>query len=217
MRKLIQGIIEFRQQRRSDYAETFAQLALGQHPDVLFIACSDSRVAVNVFASTDPGDMFVVRNVGNLIPPCDVDGRSLADESEASAIEYAMMKLEVSHIIVCGHSDCGAIKALIDGRAQIGPPNLRAWLRHAEPGLAAARRTGAERDLNMVSKRNVLAQLEHIRTYPSVVERLERGALQLHALWFDIRQAEVYYYEQSLDQFVAIDEAEGRRILSTLK
>ena len=83
MRKLIQGIMEFRKQRRSDYAETFAKLALGQNPDVLFIACSDSRVAVNVFASTDPGDMFVVRNVGNLIPPCDVDGRSLADERSA--------------------------------------------------------------------------------------------------------------------------------------
>jgi len=217
MRKLIQGIMEFRRQKRADYAETFATLALGQNPDVLFIACSDSRVAVNVFASTDPGDMFVVRNVGNLIPPCDVDGRSLADESEASAIEFAMMKLEVGHIIVCGHSDCGAIKALVAGRANIGPPNLRAWLRHAEPGLAAAKKSGAEQDVSAVSKRNVLAQLEHIRTYPAVRERIERGAVQLHGLWFDIRQAEVYYYESGLDTFVAIDEAEGRRILSSLK
>ena len=217
MRKLIQGIMEFRKQRRSDYAETFAKLALGQNPDVLFIACSDSRVAVNVFASTDPGDMFVVRNVGNLIPPCDVDGRSLADESEASAIEFAMMKLEVGHIIVCGHSDCGAIKALLEGRAQIGPPNLRAWLRHAEPAVAAAKKTGAEHDVSAVSKRNVLAQLEHIRTYPAVRERIDRGAVQLHGLWFDIRQAEVYYYESGLDTFVAIDEAEGRRILASLK
>jgi len=217
MRKLIQGIMEFRRQRRSDYAETFAQLALGQHPDVLFIACSDSRVAVNVFASTDPGDMFVVRNVGNLIPPCDESGRSLADESEASAIEFALMQLEVGHIIVCGHSDCGAMKALVAGRSLLRPPNLREWLRHAEPALAAAKGTGGVVDLNAVSQQNVITQLEHIRTYPAVRDRLAKDAVTLHGLWFDIRHADVYYYEPDRRTFVQIDDEEGKRILSRLK
>ena len=217
MRKLISGIMEFRRTRRADYVETFAHLALGQRPDVLFVACSDSRVAVNVFASTDPGDMFVVRNVGNLIPPCDEAGVSLGDESEASAIEYAMMRLEVGHIIVCGHSDCGAIKALMGGRTLLAPPNLREWLRHGEPALKAAKKHGREQDANLVSQQNVLAQLDHIRTYPSVRDRIASGAVQLHGLWFDIRAADVYYFEPDKSAFIKIDDDEGQRILSRLK
>ncbi len=166
MRKLIAGIMEFRRLRRADYQDTFAELALGQRPDVLFIACSDSRVAVNVFASTDPGDMFVVRNVGNLIPPSDVDGRSTSDESEASAIEFALSRLEVSHVVVCGHSDCGAIKALCAGRGTIPEPNLRAWLRHAEPALAEARKKGTD-DVRTVSQLNVLAAAGAYRRLPA--------------------------------------------------
>jgi carbonic anhydrase len=216
MRKLIAGIMEFRRLRRADYEETFAALALGQRPDVLFIACSDSRVAVNVFASTDPGDMFVVRNVGNLIPPSDAEGRSVGDGSEASAIEFALGRLAVKHIIVCGHSDCGAITALCAGREAIAEPNLRAWLRHAEPALAAARATGKE-DVSTVSKLNVLRQLEHIAGYPVVKARMARGELQLHGLWFDIRHADVYFFEASTGEFVLIDDEEGARVLERLR
>jgi carbonic anhydrase len=215
MRKLIAGIMEFRRLRRADYQDTFAELALGQRPDVLFIACSDSRVAVNVFASTDPGDMFVVRNVGNLIPPSDVDGRSTSDESEASAIEFALSRLEVSHVVVCGHSDCGAIKALCAGRGTIPEPNLRAWLRHAEPALAEARKKGTD-DVRTVSQLNVLQQLEHIGGYPLVKSRVDRGELQLHGLWFDIRGADVYYFEPLRGKFVLIDDMEGASVLERL-
>ena len=216
MQKLIRGIMQFRRERRADYQEKFAQLALGQTPDLLFIACSDSRVAVNVFGSTDPGDAFVVRNVGNLIPPCDADGRSVGDESEASAIEFAIGRLGVSHIIVCGHSDCGAMKALCAGRATVAEPNLRAWLRHAEPALAAARSAGTA-DVNSVGRLNVLTQLEHIAGYPVVRERLSRGDLQLHGLWFDIRHVDVYCYEPERREFVLIDDEEGERILARIE
>src|SRR6267378_1821163 len=95
MRKLVQGIVDFRKSRRPDYAETFARLALRQKPDALYIACSDSRVQANVFASTEPGDLFVVRNPGNLVSPAGLDGKSLADESEAAAIEFALATAEV--------------------------------------------------------------------------------------------------------------------------
>jgi carbonic anhydrase len=212
MRKLIQGIMEFRREKRADYREQFSHLALGQRPDVFMLACSDSRVAVNVFGSTDPGDTFVVRNVGNMVPPSDEEGRSVADESEASAIEFATGRLEVSHIIVCGHSDCGAIKALCAGRANVTEPNLRAWLRHAEPALAAGKE-----DPNAVSRLNVLIQLEHIAGYPAVRERMERGELQLHGLWFDIRNVDVYCYEPEQKELVLIDDKEGQRILKRLK
>ena len=118
-----------------------------------------------------------------------------------SAIEFATGRLEVSHIIVCGHSDCGAIKALCAGRSNVAEPNLRAWLRHAEPALAAARARGDE-DPNTVSRLNVLTQMEHIAGYPAVRERLGRGELQLHGLWFDIRNVDVYCYEPEQKEFV---------------
>src|SRR5579871_2549496 len=109
MRKLIRGIVDFRKNVRASVKETFAQLALGQRPDTLFIACSDSRVVPNLFASSDPGDLFVIRNVGNLIPPCGERGHSASDESEAAAIEFALTALPVTDIVVCGHSECGAM------------------------------------------------------------------------------------------------------------
>src|SRR3954463_6334170 len=117
MKKLIEGIVEFRRKVRPEYRETFARLALGQAPDTLFIACSDSRVVPNTFASADPGDLFVIRNVGNLIAPAGEDGLSQSDESEAAAIEFALETLNASDIIVCGHSECGAMQAVLHGRS----------------------------------------------------------------------------------------------------
>src|SRR5436189_4919786 len=106
MKKLIRGIVEFRKKVRPGYRETFSRLALGQSPDALLIACSDSRVAPNVFASTEPGDLFVIRNVGNIIAPCGDGGLAIGDESEAAAIEFSTFALNVSDMIVCGHSEC---------------------------------------------------------------------------------------------------------------
>src|SRR5260370_42706510 len=125
MRKLVQGIVDFRNRLRPVARETFARLALGQRPDVLFIACSDSRVAVNVFASTEPGDLFVVRNPGNIVSPAAADGLSVADESEAAAIEFAVGQLAVRAIIVGGPSSCGAMSGLLRGRERVAAPTRR--------------------------------------------------------------------------------------------
>src|SRR3954468_4830459 len=122
MKKLLNGIVDFRKNVRPLVKDTFAQLALGQRPDTLFIACSDSRVVPNLFASSDPGDLFVIRNVGNLIPPCGEDGMSSSDESEAAAIEFALMALPVEQIVVCGHSECGAMNMLAAGHRDEAPP-----------------------------------------------------------------------------------------------
>lgn len=221
MRKLIQGIVEFRRKVRPGAREAFARLALGQSPDTLLIACSDSRVAPNLFASTEPGDLFVIRNVGNLIAPCGEKGLSLSDESEAAAIEFAAAVLRVSDIIVCGHSDCGAMRALLDGRKDPETPHLNAWLRHAEGALRQVRE-GARMDAdlslhNHLSRFNVLRQLDHLRTYPLVRERLAAGRLRVHAWWFDIAQAEVLAYDGPARQFVVIDDAEAARLLARLE
>jgi len=217
MKKLVRGIVEFRQKMLPGYRDTFARLALGQSPDTLFIACSDSRVVPNLFASTNPGDLFVVRNVGNLIPPCGADGHSSADESEAAAIEFASLSLGVQDMVVCGHSECGAMQALVKGREQVGPPNLRAWLRHGEPSLSRIAPDGEARErANQLSQLNVLQQLEHLRSYPHVAERERSGALKLHGWWFELRSASVHCYEPALGRFVLIDEAEAERILARL-
>jgi carbonic anhydrase len=221
VKKLIQGIIEFRKNVRAEYREKFAKLALGQKPDALLIACSDSRVAVNVFASTEPGDLFVIRNAGNIIAPCGEDGRSMADESEAAAIEFATLALNVSDIVVCGHSECGAMRILSEGKQDLPAPHLHAWLRHAEGALRQVRegaRMGAElAQHNQVSQFNVLQQLDNLRTYPVVRERLDAGRLRLHAWWFDIAQAEVLAYEAQSGRFVIIDDDEAERIIARLE
>jgi carbonic anhydrase len=215
VRKLIQGIVEFRKNLRPGYRETFARLALGQSPDALLIACSDSRVAPNLFASTEPGDLFVIRNPGNIISPCGADGISVSDESEAAAIEFATLFLNVRDIIVCGHSECGAMRALTEAKKDPKAPHLHSWLRHAEEAFRLVKegaRPAPELSIsNQLSQINVLQQLEHLRTYPLVRERLKAGRLQLHAWWFDIAQAEVLAYDQQTRRFVIIDEAEAER------
>jgi carbonic anhydrase len=207
MKKLIRGIVDFRKNVRPGVKDVFARLALGQRPDTLFIACSDSRVVPNLFASSDPGDLFVVRNVGNLIPPCDGSSDS---PSEAAAIEFALQTLPIADVIVCGHSECGAMGALLRGRAQLASPFLKNWLRHADASLqrldsAASGDARVERH-NRLSQLNVLEQIEHLKTYPVVRERVQAGRLRLYGWWFDIREADVYDYVSDQVGFRLIDE-----------
>jgi carbonic anhydrase len=212
MRKLVQGIVDFRNRLRPRARETFARLALGQSPDVLFIACSDSRVAINVFASTEPGDLFVVRNPGNIVSPAAADGISVADESEAAAIEFAVGQLKVRDIIVCGHSSCGAMGGLLRGRDSVDGPHLRSWLRHAERALERIPDRTAAGAADQLSQANALLQIEHLRSYPLVKRAENQGELRLHAFWFDIANAEVLVHDPVQGRFVALDERQAERL-----
>jgi carbonic anhydrase len=221
MKKLVQGLIDFHAHVRPNVKDTFARLAQGQAPDALFIACSDSRVAANVFASTDPGDLFVVRNVGNMMPPCGMAGLSVADESEAAAIEFALLSLNLRDIIVCGHSDCGAMAALVAGTAGPESSHLNAWLRHGRAALARLKAGEGEHlappaPQNRLSQLNVLLQLEHLSSYPVVRRRLQAGSLRLHGWWFDIAGAEVSVYDEAKRRFQVIDERTGPELLQRL-
>jgi len=212
MRKLVQGIVDFRNRVRPMARETFARLALGQKPDVLFIACSDSRVAINVFASTEPGDLFVVRNPGNIVSPAAPDGLSVGDESEAAAIEFAVGQLEVRDIIVCGHSSCGAMSGLLNGRESVSAPHLRSWLRHAERALERVPDRTAAEAVDRLSQANVLLQLEHLRSY----EPVRRHDPGLHAWWFEIATAEVHAWDPRAERFRPIDDDHAAQILQRL-
>lgn len=217
MEKLINGIVDFRKNLTEESRTLFANLALGQKPDSLFIACSDSRVVPNLFASTNPGDLFVLRNIGNLIPPY---SSSLQDSSAAAALEFSVLSLNISNIIICGHSECGAMQALAAGTSSPCCPHLKSWLKHGEESLSKVRQgftlNASLSEHNQISQVNVLQQMEHIMSYPFVRDRLEKKQLRVHGWWFDIAHADVYCYEQELKQFVLIDEQEAKLILERL-
>ena len=217
MKKLIRGIVDFRKNVRAGYKDVFARLALGQRPDTLFIACSDSRVVPNLFASSDPGDLFVVRNVGNLIPPCGAPDRRSDEDSEAAAIEFGLHALPITDVIVCGHSECGAMIELARGRGDVESPSLKSWLRHGEGSLkrldSAIPSDGRLERHNRLSRANVLEQIEHLKTYPIVRERWQAGRLGLHGWWFDIKEADVYDYSFEEGHFRLIDEEYARTLL----
>jgi carbonic anhydrase len=186
----------------------------------LLVTCSDSRVAPNVFASTDPGDLFVVRNVGNLIPPSEGDGKSVGEPSGPAALEFALRYLPVSNIVVCGHSECGAMIATLNGLQDDSTPNLQDWLRSGQLALERLEREGAPDPAltrhNQLSQVNALVQVEHIMTYPQVRARMEAGTLRVHAWWFDIANADVYAYEPEQGRFVLMDESEAEAIIARL-
>ncbi len=219
MKKLIRGLLDFQRHTLRPYRATFARLANGQTPDCLFITCSDSRVVPNLLVSTDPGDLFTVRNVGNMVPPSQACGNSTGDLSEAAAIEYALEHLPVTDVVVCGHSGCGAMKALLSGGTEKAP-NLTAWLKNGESAVKAfhtGRNVGVDiPEADRLSQLNVLSQLEHIQTYPVVQARLRAGTLRLHGWWFDIGHAQVHAYQPSVGRFLPIDEAQGEALLREL-
>lgn len=217
MKKLIQGIVDFRKNLTEENRELFAKLALGQKPDALFIACSDSRVVPNLFASTNPGDLFVLRNIGNLIPPA---SHSQQENSISAVIEFSIFTLNVANIIVCGHSECAAMIALAQGVDPLTCPHLDSWLKYGKESFNKVKEgfiINPKLSLhNQISQVNVLQQMEHISSYPFVRERIEKKELRIHGWWFDIAHADVYCFEQELNQFVLIDEKEAELILGRL-
>ena len=220
MQKLLQGILDFRQRVRPGVKDTFAKLAFGQRPDTLLFACSDSRVAVNVFASTEPGDMLVVRNAGNIIPPPSADGKSVGDLSEVAVLEFGVEQLDIRSIIVCGHSECGAISALMTGRAATIAPHLHEWVQFAggalDPGRFVFHAQKPFAPENLVSQRNVLLQLDHLRQYPFIAKKIAEGKLKLYGWWFDIAEAEVYNWDEDAKSFLLLDEVRTTRLIATL-
>lgn len=217
MEKLIQGIVDFRKNLTEESRSLFAKLALGQKPDALFIACSDSRVVPNLFASTNPGDLFVLRNIGNLIPP---ESSSFQECSASAALEFSVLSLNISNIIICGHSECGAMQTLAQETNTSCCPHLDSWLKYGKESVNKVRQgfvlNPSLLEHNQISQVNVLQQMEHIVSYPFIRDRLEKKQLRIHGWWFDIAHADVYCYEQDVKQFVLIDEQEAKLILERL-
>lgn len=206
MDRLYKGIWNFQISYFREEADFFRRLSTGQSPEVLFITCSDSRVDPNLVTQSKPGELFIVRNVGNIIPPYD----AVKDKnSVAAAIEFAVLQLKVSDIIVCGHSNCGAMRALLaGGHENRDMPHFRAWLHLADSVREIILRHYADAtdDIRqrVSEEENVLLQLHNIQTYPFVKKALDEGTLRLHGWYYNIGTGSIYSYNSSEDVFETI-------------
>ncbi|MFF6997902.1 SulP family inorganic anion transporter [Streptomyces sp. NPDC008313] len=203
--RLERGISAFQRNTAPLVRDELARLAKeGQQPAQLFLTCADSRLVTSMITSSGPGDLFVVRNVGNLVP---LPGAESGDDSVAAAIEYAVDVLSIRSITVCGHSGCGAMQALLNTEPEAAQTPLRRWLRHGLPSLArmtarngaGARLTGREAAdaAEQLCLTNVVQQLEHLRAHASVARALRGGALELHGMYFHVGEAQAYLLDES--------------------
>ena len=204
MQRLIQGIHQFQQDGFRPLQGLFEKLATGQSPETLFITCSDSRIDPNLLTRSRPGDLFILRNAGNIVPPHGAGG------GEAATIEFAVAGLGVKDIIICGHSHCGAMNGLLHPEQLADLPSTAAWLRHAESTARIIRDNYSDlegnRLLTATIEENVLVQLEHVRTLPAVSSRLVKGDLKLHGWVYKIETGEVFAFDPQSGQFVPLAE-----------
>lgn len=208
MQKLVEGVHRFQETVYGPRRELFERLAGGQSPDALFITCSDSRINPNELTQTGPGELFILRNAGNLVPhyvPENAGGTG-------ATIEFAVAALGVRDVIVCGHTLCGAMDALLVPAKLEGLPLMRSWLQHAEATRTILERhyshvTDRDARLKVAVEENVLVQLENLRTHPAVAARLASGKLALHGWVYKLESGEVYAYDSTQGQFVSIAEA----------
>lgn len=203
MKKLIRGLDTFRQTYVSSHQELLEQLSHGQKPRVLFVACSDSRVDPNLITDTDVGELFVIRNAGNIIPPY-----GAANGGEGGTIEYAINALGIEQVVICGHSNCGAMKGLLKlNKLQKDMPLVYDWLKHAE----STRRLVMEnyphyedKDLmDMLVAENVLIQIDNLKTYPIVRARIHQGRLKIYAWVYNIETGNVLAYDARTHTYIS--------------
>ncbi len=206
MQKLLQGIHQFQSNLFGPQRALFERLAGGQHPDALFITCSDSRINPNLITQTAPGELFILRNAGNIIPP-----HGAANGGDGATIEFAVAGLGVRDIIVCGHSHCGAVNGLLHPESLQDMPTVAAWLSHAEATRRIMREKYSDRvgaaQLTTAVEENVLVQLENLRTHPTVAAGLAREMLMLHGWVYKIETGEVFAFDPERGQFVTVAEA----------
>ncbi|MEP1230835.1 MAG: carbonic anhydrase [Litorimonas sp.] len=199
------GVLKFQNNVFPEKESLFETLSHGQEPEALFITCADSRIETAMITQTGPGELFICRNAGNIVPPHtnDTDGMT-------ASIEYAVAVLKVPHIVVCGHSGCGAMAGAMDMAGLDSIPNVQQWLMYSKAAVSVVEHLGEGKSdlekMNMLIEQNVLLQLQHLRTHPSVAVRLAKGDLQLHGWVYNIKSGGVTAYDEDQDKFVLVDE-----------
>jgi carbonic anhydrase len=215
MQRLLTGVLKFRDHAFQKRRDLFEGLAHGQNPQALFITCSDSRICPSLITQCDPGDLFVVRNAGNLVAPNDVGG------GEAASIEYAIKALKISDVIVCGHYNCGAMIGLLDHGTDIpGMDHVSRWLSHGE---AARQLVLSEYDdlsraakIEKLVEANVLLQIEHLASLSVVAEALDEGNLDIHGWVYRIETGEMLTFDLESGSFKPIGRLDEGKSTGTL-
>jgi carbonic anhydrase len=203
MERLIEGYEHFKTEVFPRRRAEFHLLAEGQQPQWLFITCSDSRVVPDLILGTRPGDLFIARNVGNVVPITsqDVDG-------VAATIEYAVEVMKVKQAILCGHSDCGALKAALDHTGMEKMPKASRWLHHVEAAFSHRQPVnpadGPQAELAALIRGNVVAQLLNLKAQPSVLRALMEGRLTVHGWYYDILRGQIEQYDEELQRFLPL-------------
>lgn len=202
MKKLVHGLQEYKRSYVAEHQTLLEELSHGQKPRVLFISCSDSRVDPNLITQADVGELFVIRNAGNIVPPY-----GAANGGEGGTIEYAIAALEIDQVVICGHSHCGAMKGLMKlNKLQADMPLVYDWLQHAETTRRVVSENypesqGEERVEILVAE-NVLVQIDNLKTYPIVRSRLLQGKLQIYGWIYHIETGEILAYDEETHTYV---------------
>jgi carbonic anhydrase len=208
MNDILSRAAKFQDQVFAQQGALYQRLAKhGQSPKALMISCADSRVVPEQITQAGPGELFVCRNAGNIVPPF-----SQANGGVSSTVEYAVMVLGVTDIVVCGHSDCGAMKAFLAPEKLEKMPNVAAWLRHAHAAHSVVCNAYPDLDekahVHALSLENVVAQINHLRTHPSVAAAIARGDLTLHGWFFDIETGSILVYDGNTSHFVPMGDTD---------
>lgn len=207
MDHVISGVAKFQKEVYPNKKATFQKLATGQNPEVLFITCSDSRIDPNLVTQTDPGELFICRNAGNIVPP-----HSNQTGGMTASIEFAVAALGVSHIVICGHTDCGAMKGAINPEGLSSLPHVKEWLGHCRVATDVVKERSGHSDLSLedleaVTKENVVQQIQHLRTHPSVAAKIATGQVKLHGWVYNIGEGDVLCYNAESGEFEAMDQS----------
>ena len=205
MPKVASGVVHFQSKIYPEHRDLFERLATGQSPETLFITCADSRIDPSMITSSKPGDIFVLRNAGNIVPPHEETASGMT-----ASIEFAIAALKVRHIVVCGHTECGAMKGATDMDGLDGLPRVRDWLGHSVEAVDRVRNKGqdlASADgMTSLLQENVRLQLEHLQTHPTVSTAVKAGDLTLHGWVYDIKTGGVDAYDPGADTFLPVEE-----------
>lgn len=189
--KILKGIAKFQHEVFPARRQFFQRLGQGQHPIAMFFTCADSRIVPSLLMQTEPGEVFTERTPGNIVPKYSDHVGGIT-----ASVEFALHALHVPLIIVCGHTDCGVVKALLHPENANGMPALQSWMRHSLPARERLLRDNAnapqEEKLRLLTQYNVLVQLENLKTHPAVEARLARGEVEVHGWVYDIGTGEVF-------------------------
>jgi carbonic anhydrase len=211
MEKLFQGIVQFKKDDFENHRELFCSLGRQQKPHTLFIGCSDSRVVPNLITCTHPGELFVIRNVANIVPPYRVTEEYVAT---TSAIEYAVLALKVHSIVVCGHSNCGGCSALHTPAEELSHlPHVRKWLEVSREVPGRVMRRLAEAGVEdspaarewLTEQINITVQMRNLMTYPYIKEKIQQGELKIYGWHYIIETGEIFNYNSDKSLFELIE------------